>query len=227
MRQTSAEGRETIHATRGSLFAAVCVRVALLVCSTQNYHSHGLRRSVDAVLLVHNHGHPHILLLQMGSSFFKLSDDTRADAAPLACSRPAPLQLQAATSLQRLLHMGTQACAFCTHAHFHPICCAVVLFCSFSPGGRLRPGEDEVAGLKRKLTKRLAAHQVDLRPEWEVCLISANIQCSCGSVSLAIVCGALLHLRLPLTVRSCLLLRLLRFLIWCPCGGDRTSSRTW
>jgi cleavage and polyadenylation specificity factor subunit 5 len=37
-----------------------------------------------------------------------------------------------------------------------------------SPGGRLRPGEDEVSGLKRKLTKRLAAHQVDLRPEWEV-----------------------------------------------------------
>lgn len=25
-----------------------------------------------------------------------------------------------------------------------------------------------MAGLKRKLTKRLAAHQVDLRPEWEV-----------------------------------------------------------
>jgi hypothetical protein len=32
-----------------------------------------MRRSVDAVLLVHNHGHPHILLLQIGNSFFKLS----------------------------------------------------------------------------------------------------------------------------------------------------------
>lgn len=31
-----------------------------------------MRRSVDAVLLVHEHNHPHVLLLQMGSSFFRL-----------------------------------------------------------------------------------------------------------------------------------------------------------
>lgn len=39
---------------------------------------------------------------------------------------------------------------------------------SSSPGGRLRPGEDEILGLKRKLSKRLAAAQEELRPEWEV-----------------------------------------------------------
>lgn len=36
------------------------------------YALEGIRRSVDAVLLVHAHNHPHILLLQLGSTFFKL-----------------------------------------------------------------------------------------------------------------------------------------------------------
>ncbi|ETN80152.1 cleavage and polyadenylation specificity factor subunit 5 family protein [Necator americanus] len=35
-------------------------------------HSVGMRRSVDAVLIVHEHSLPHILLLQIGSTFFKL-----------------------------------------------------------------------------------------------------------------------------------------------------------
>ena len=32
----------------------------------------GMRRTVEGVLLVHEHGHPHILMLQIGNSFFKL-----------------------------------------------------------------------------------------------------------------------------------------------------------
>jgi len=32
----------------------------------------GMRRSVEAVLLVHEHNLPHILLLQLGTTFFKL-----------------------------------------------------------------------------------------------------------------------------------------------------------
>lgn len=32
----------------------------------------GMRRSVEAVLLVHEHGLPHVLLLQLGTTFFKL-----------------------------------------------------------------------------------------------------------------------------------------------------------
>ena len=31
-----------------------------------------MRRSVDGVLLVHEHGLPHVLLLQLGTTFFKL-----------------------------------------------------------------------------------------------------------------------------------------------------------
>ncbi len=38
----------------------------------EKYDKEGMRRTVDAVLLVHQHNHPHILLLQIGNSFFKL-----------------------------------------------------------------------------------------------------------------------------------------------------------
>merc|ERR1712142_1067473 len=36
------------------------------------YDKYGMRRSVDGVLLVHEHGLPHVLLLQLGTTFFKL-----------------------------------------------------------------------------------------------------------------------------------------------------------
>lgn len=38
----------------------------------EEFHSIGMRRSVEAVLLVHEHGLPHVLLLQLGTTFFKL-----------------------------------------------------------------------------------------------------------------------------------------------------------
>lgn len=179
--------RDARPSTRHAAHSAAAV-FAVCLCSSglcQNYHSHGLRRSVDAVLLVHNHGHPHILLLQMGSSFFKLSD-----VAPLRSNAAA--RAQATLSLQRLLHMGTQACAFRTYADFLRFAVRWSHFCcSFSPGGRLRPGEDEVAGLKRKLTKRLAAHQVDLRPEWEVGSQSAHIKSAVASAPRRPLCVTL------------------------------------
>lgn len=31
-----------------------------------------MRRSVEGVLLVHDHGHPHVLMLQLAPSYFKL-----------------------------------------------------------------------------------------------------------------------------------------------------------
>ena len=37
-----------------------------------DFEKQGMRRSVDAVLVVHEHGLPHVLLLQLGTSFFKL-----------------------------------------------------------------------------------------------------------------------------------------------------------
>eukprot|EP00270_Netrium_digitus_P008813 TRINITY_DN2653_c0_g1_i1.p1 TRINITY_DN2653_c0_g1~~TRINITY_DN2653_c0_g1_i1.p1 ORF type:complete len:223 (+),score=48.46 TRINITY_DN2653_c0_g1_i1:54-671(+) len=76
----------------------------------QNYMKEGMRTSVEGILLVHEHNHPHILLLQIGNTFFKL------------------------------------------------------------PGGRLKPGEDEVEGLKRKLSSKLAPSTATgaLQPEWQI-----------------------------------------------------------
>jgi hypothetical protein len=72
------------------LFAAACSappRTALL----RRYSREGLRRSVDAVLVVHEHGHPHLLVLQMGASFFKLPGGRLRpgeDGAPLCLASP-------------------------------------------------------------------------------------------------------------------------------------------
>ncbi|CAK9295224.1 unnamed protein product [Gordionus sp. m RMFG-2023] len=69
----------------------------------------GMRRSVEAVLLVHEHHLPHVLLLQLGTTFFKL------------------------------------------------------------PGGELKPGEDEVEGLKRLLKETVGNKQDDsILTDWVV-----------------------------------------------------------
>ncbi|KAJ7969975.1 Pre-mRNA cleavage factor Im subunit like [Quillaja saponaria] len=73
-----------------------------------NYMKEGLRTSVEAILLVQEHNHPHILLLQIGNTFCKL------------------------------------------------------------PGGRLKPGENEIEGLKRKLTSKLGANSAAHVPEWQI-----------------------------------------------------------
>mmetsp|Transcript_4421 Transcript_4421/g.15827 ORF Transcript_4421/g.15827 Transcript_4421/m.15827 type:complete len:207 (-) Transcript_4421:1249-1869(-) len=72
------------------------------------YEIEGQRKSVEGILLVQQNNHPHILLLQIGNTFFKL------------------------------------------------------------PGGRLRPGEDEVEGLKRKLSSKLLTPQERDEHTWEV-----------------------------------------------------------
>ncbi|GFR52624.1 hypothetical protein Agub_g15212 [Astrephomene gubernaculifera] len=73
-----------------------------------NYEKDGMRRSVEAILLVQEHNHPHVLLFQLGQSYFRL------------------------------------------------------------PGGRLRPGEDEVEGLRRKLSNNLAPPSTALQVVWDV-----------------------------------------------------------
>ncbi|KAF5319324.1 hypothetical protein D9619_008653 [Psilocybe cf. subviscida] len=69
-----------------------------------NYEDFGMRRTVEGILVVHDHGHPHILMLQIANAFFKLRDT-------LPTRRP---------------------------------------------GDYLKPGEDEIDGLKRRLDERLA-----------------------------------------------------------------------
>lgn len=73
-----------------------------------NYDAHGLRTCVEGVLLVELFKHPHLLLLQVRNSIFKL------------------------------------------------------------PGGRLRPGESDIDGLKRKLTRKLSLNEDGDEVDWEV-----------------------------------------------------------
>lgn len=73
-----------------------------------NYASHGLRTCVEAVIMVELFNHPHLLLLQVRNSIYKLS------------------------------------------------------------GGRLRPGELDIDGLKRKLSRRLSFGEETDEIGWEV-----------------------------------------------------------
>jgi hypothetical protein len=43
--------------------------------SETDYEQFGMRRTAEGLMIVHEHGHPHILLLQVGTSFFKLPGD--------------------------------------------------------------------------------------------------------------------------------------------------------
>ncbi|KAJ8649562.1 hypothetical protein MRB53_002585 [Persea americana] len=73
-----------------------------------NYAENGLRTCVEGVLLVELFRHPHVLLLQVRNSFFKL------------------------------------------------------------PGGRLRNGESDIDGLKRKLSSRLSVSESVIDSEWQI-----------------------------------------------------------
>jgi hypothetical protein len=46
----------------------------------EHYNEHGMRRTSEAILVCHEHNHPHILMLQIANAFFKLPGDyLRAD----------------------------------------------------------------------------------------------------------------------------------------------------
>ena len=98
-----------------------------------NYEDFGMRRTVEGVLVVHDHGHPHILMLQIANAFFKL---------------------------------------YVLPVFFIFLPPDVIL----SPGDYLKPGEDELDGLKHRLDDRLAppsdsrqfnaSHGID--NDWEI-----------------------------------------------------------
>ncbi|KAI7501889.1 cleavage and polyadenylation specificity factor, 25 kDa subunit [Hortaea werneckii] len=41
----------------------------------EHYEHHGMRRTCEAVLVCHEHNHPHVLMLQIANAFFKLPGD--------------------------------------------------------------------------------------------------------------------------------------------------------
>ncbi|XP_064996714.1 pre-mRNA cleavage factor Im 25 kDa subunit 1-like isoform X2 [Musa acuminata AAA Group] len=73
-----------------------------------NYAARGMRTCVHGILLVELFQHPHVLLLQVRNSFFKL------------------------------------------------------------PGGRLRSGESDVEGLKRKLSRKLSSEENGTNDDWQI-----------------------------------------------------------
>ncbi|KAK4792850.1 hypothetical protein SAY86_023285 [Trapa natans] len=81
-----------------------------------NHAARGMRTSVEAILMVELFKHPHLLLLQIKNSIFKL------------------------------------------------------------PGGRLRPGESEIEGLQRKLSRKLSVADSSDKKEWEVILSLAILK---------------------------------------------------
>jgi len=96
-----------------------------------------MRRTCEGILVVHDHGHPHILMLQIANAFFKLC-------------------------VLRCAHVLASAVA-------DSACCC-------RPGDYLKPGEDEIEGLKARLDDRLAppagsmqfnaSHGID--NDWEI-----------------------------------------------------------
>jgi cleavage and polyadenylation specificity factor subunit 5 len=77
-----------------------------------------MRRTVEGILVVHDHGHPHILMLQIANAFFKLY----------------------------VFHSAADHTTLTDLPRCHPS----------RPGDYLKPGEDEIEGLKRRLDDRLA-----------------------------------------------------------------------
>ncbi|KAG6917413.1 hypothetical protein DXG01_002682 [Tephrocybe rancida] len=115
-----------------------------------NYEDFGMRRTVEGILVVHDHGHPHILMLQIANAFFKLTPE--------------------------ISHITSHDCLL-FGAAFLAQMLTVSLFVRFHiPGDYLKPGEDEIDGLKRRLDDRLAppqdsqqfntTHGID--NEWEI-----------------------------------------------------------
>ena len=95
---------------------------------------------MEAVLLVHLHGHPHVLLLQVGNTFFKLPGGRLKPGEV----RPRPCSLSSGGRRRLPLH-GSPA----------------------SPPSPLPASQGEVEGLKRKLKSKLGPDVEAIAPEWE------------------------------------------------------------
>jgi cleavage and polyadenylation specificity factor subunit 5 len=54
---------------KGSLFEPHTTRLLHVAGS---FEKQGMRRSVEGILVVQEHNHPHVLMLQLGLAFFKL-----------------------------------------------------------------------------------------------------------------------------------------------------------
>jgi cleavage and polyadenylation specificity factor subunit 5 len=111
----------------------------------EQHELEGQRQTVEGVLLVHQHKHPHVLLLQMqAGSFFKL--------------------------LVPLFHPTIKYLQFCFFFEVPEMRKQIVINVhSIGLEERLSP-ENEIEGLKRKLASKMACPvgSEDDQPVWEV-----------------------------------------------------------
>ncbi|RLW01201.1 hypothetical protein DV515_00008206 [Chloebia gouldiae] len=108
----------------------------------------GMRRTVEGVLIVHEHRLPHVLLLQLGTTFFKLK--TRSGTPDL-----------------RAISLGAHWNLAVKIGKCSKITLAFIMDYFDRPGGELNPGEDEVEGLKRLMTEILG-RQDGVQQDWVI-----------------------------------------------------------
>ncbi|XP_048619087.1 pre-mRNA cleavage factor Im 25 kDa subunit 2 isoform X1 [Brassica napus] len=103
-----------------------------------NYMKEGMRTSVEGILLVQEHNHPHILLLQIGNTFCKLPGG-RLKPGENGMQQPSVI-ITFYTIV--IFFIASKSCAM--------LCLA------------------EVEGLKRKLTSKLGGNSAGIVPDWKV-----------------------------------------------------------
>lgn len=95
-----------------------------------NYEDFGMRRTVEGILVVHDHGHPHILMLQIANAFFKLyvhrtlwggswGELTGAYSCPLCSTRPRSGQETTSNPVKTRSTVSRRG--WTTALHHHPI----------------------------------------------------------------------------------------------------------
>lgn len=103
-----------------------------------NYEDFGMRRTVEGILVVHEHGHPHVLMLQIANAFFKLY-----------------IFVFFTTLIFGYVIYSYDLTSECL-LNFDRILLKWCFLGGERPGDYLRPGEDDVEGLKERLDDRLA-----------------------------------------------------------------------
>ncbi|RVW81206.1 Pre-mRNA cleavage factor Im 25 kDa subunit 2 [Vitis vinifera] len=112
-----------------------------------NYMKEGMRTSVEAILL-------------WSSATYTASV---TESANLSLTPPLSLNFYLFIYLVISFNLQVQE-----HNHPHILLLQIGnTFCKL-PGGRLKPGENEIEGLKRKLSSKLAANSLALQPDWQI-----------------------------------------------------------
>ncbi|KAF9672014.1 hypothetical protein SADUNF_Sadunf12G0110200 [Salix dunnii] len=124
-----------------------------------NYMKEGMRTSVEAILLV-------MLLSYLLSNYLFVLEMWYSLIFGFGYAR---MNLNGDVLLMITLYLITEQYVH-VQEHNHPHILLLQIgntFCKL-PGGRLKPGENEIEGLKRKLTSKLGANSPAHVPDWQI-----------------------------------------------------------